>query len=77
MRLPLVSSLLSFILVSGIGFADAATLKKRAPAQVFSKCTVPNTVALTFVSRTVLKTNESLLILARGVGRWALHMAVG
>lgn len=43
------ASLLLTIGLAGLGAAIPAENVKRAPAQVYSKCTVPNTVALTFV----------------------------
>ncbi|EAU83363.2 hypothetical protein CC1G_09057 [Coprinopsis cinerea okayama7 len=46
--LPLLYSSLAAVLSLSVGNAHAATIAKRAPAQVFRKCTVSNTVALTF-----------------------------
>lgn len=52
----------ALVTVALAAVAVASPLQRRAKAQVITKCTVPNTAALTFVSRVLFRAGHDLNI---------------
>lgn len=66
---------LSAVSVAAVALANPI-LEGRAPAAVYSSCTVPNTVALTFVS-VLIGSCCFVQLIEYLPGRWTLLVAVG